>query len=386
MLVIGAGVVGASIASGLAEQGAEVTLLDRGEPGGGTSATSFAWVNANGKEPQHYFELNHAGLREHQALGAGGRPWWEPRGHLQVAVDDDHAVRLVSRLERLRSRGYAVREVGPAGVRALEPSLRVPGPVQVAAFFPDEAHLFPAAYVEEMVRRARAAGARVLPHTEVTSLGPGRRGGALVRASPGETHAADVVVSAVGRWTGGLAARAGVQVPMASFTDPGDLTVGFLGMTTPVRVGVQRVVTTPRVNLRPWGRGRLLVQGLDLDASADPGRVPPVAGTVGSTLVARVAELLPGSGDVGLETLRVGQRAMPADGLTVVGRAPGMDWLYVVATHSGITLAPLLGRGVAAEVLGGHEALFDRFRPDRFDGAPRTAVAGPPAPRRPGEQ
>ncbi|WP_312838978.1 FAD-dependent oxidoreductase, partial [Pantoea piersonii] len=52
--VIGAGVLGLSVARMLALQGAQVTLFDKGAPGAGTSQISFAWVNANGKSPESY--------------------------------------------------------------------------------------------------------------------------------------------------------------------------------------------------------------------------------------------------------------------------------------------------------------------------------------------
>jgi glycine/D-amino acid oxidase-like deaminating enzyme len=65
--------------------------------------------------------------------------------------------------------------------------------------------------------------------------------------------------------------------------------------------------------------------------------------------------------------MRVGQRALPADGLTVAGPAGAAGRIYVVATHSGVTLAPLLGRLAADEIAAGE--LRDElaaFRPQRF--------------------
>ena len=66
--VMGAGIVGSSVAYRLTEGGADVILIDCAEPGSGTTSTSFAWVNANNKLPREYFELNMAGMREHERL------------------------------------------------------------------------------------------------------------------------------------------------------------------------------------------------------------------------------------------------------------------------------------------------------------------------------
>src|SRR6266542_1880217 len=68
VVVVGAGVVGASIAYRLARSGARVTLVDRGTPGRGTSANSFAWVNANDKPPRAYHRLNAESVVAHRRL------------------------------------------------------------------------------------------------------------------------------------------------------------------------------------------------------------------------------------------------------------------------------------------------------------------------------
>jgi len=58
---------------------------------------------------------------------------------------------------------------------------------------------------------------------------------------------------------------------------------------------------------------------------------------------------------------------MPADRHTIAGRIPGLDNAWLIATHSGVTLGPLLGRLIAAEIAGGTpHATLAPFRPQRF--------------------
>jgi glycine/D-amino acid oxidase-like deaminating enzyme len=85
-----------------------------------------------------------------------------------------------------------------------------------------------------------------------------------------------------------------------------------------------------------------------------------------------------------LEKIRVGQRPLPADGLTIAGFADPGSRFYAVATHSGITLAPLLGDLVSGELLGSESPLLADFRPSRFAGG--ATRAAPTAARRPGDQ
>src|SRR5215471_1495912 len=56
--VVGAGIVGASIAYHLARRQVAVTVLEQHRPGAGASSHSFAWLNAFSKEPLAYHDLN----------------------------------------------------------------------------------------------------------------------------------------------------------------------------------------------------------------------------------------------------------------------------------------------------------------------------------------
>ena len=91
VVVIGAGIVGLTIATNLAERGASVTVLEQDAPGTGTTSTSYAWVNANNKQPESYYQLNLAGLQAHWRLAeAHHGDWIVPQGHLEYATDEAH--------------------------------------------------------------------------------------------------------------------------------------------------------------------------------------------------------------------------------------------------------------------------------------------------------
>ena len=85
IIVVGAGVLGTSVAYRLARAGAKVTVLEATRVGGGTSGISFAWTNANNKTPRAYFDLNVAGMRAHAALKDefGATPWWHDGGRVE---------------------------------------------------------------------------------------------------------------------------------------------------------------------------------------------------------------------------------------------------------------------------------------------------------------
>jgi len=60
-------------------------------------------------------------------------------------------------------------------------------------------------------------------------------------------------------------------------------------------------------------------------------------------------------------------RPMPEDGFPAVGFVPGPEGLYVAVMHSGVTLAPAIGRFAAEEILDGARIdLLAPYRPSRF--------------------
>ncbi len=209
-------------------------------------------------------------------------------------------------------------------------------------------------------------------------------GAPAVTTARGEKHAADVIVSCAGRWSTPVAALAGLDVPLLDPDAAGSATVGFLATTEPVPARLSRLLTHSRLNVRPDGGGRLLLQALDLDGAADPASPPPGDGPLAAEITGRLPDVLALTAGTRLEKIRVGQRPLPADGLTIAGFADPDARFYAVATHSGITLAPLLGDLVSGELLGTESPLLAEFRPGRF--ARNRAEAPPTAARRPGDQ
>ena len=68
-----------------------------------------------------------------------------------------------------------------------------------------------------------------------------------------------------------------------------------------------------------------------------------------------------------IERVGVGWRPLPIDGLPIIGHIPGNPRIYLASMHSGVTLAPIVGRSVAMEILDGLrlESLAD-FRVERL--------------------
>src|ERR1700674_886236 len=105
-IVIGAGVMGASVAYRLAQAGSAVTVLEATRVGGGTSGISFAWTHAHRKPPKPYHDLNVGGMKAHAALRDefGATPWWHGGGSLEWEAQTNRAT-IAANVEALSAWG-----------------------------------------------------------------------------------------------------------------------------------------------------------------------------------------------------------------------------------------------------------------------------------------
>ena len=356
---MGAGIVGASVAFRLSEDGAEVVLIDGAEPGSGTTSASFAWVNANNKLPREYFELNVAGMREHERLHDEiGGGWLHSTGNLIQATDEEQED-LERRVGRLRSWSYAAEMLTAATVNEkLEPEAVFPSPETRVAHFPDESWVDAPALTRTLVQAAGRNGALTLIGNAAQDIEVGGEGVTL-RLEKGDTVHADAVVNATGAGAASVAGMVGRRLPLDVFR-------GLL-----VRVSVRdevlgRLMHTPRVNVRPDGPGYVLLH----HDSVDAGLTDDFAGTedpLCAELLERARSVFPALAEAEVVEARLGFRPVPVDGHSCVGALSGVPGYYEAVTHSGVTLGPLVGRLLAREILTGEvDPLIAPFRPDRF--------------------
>ena len=374
VIIIGAGVLGVSVARHLAVAGEDVLLLDRRGAGTGTSATTFAWTNSSRKLRPDYHRLNVAGMEEHARLAERlpGAPSYFPSGALQLA-DAANERRLADNVARLRSLGYPARWVTADEATRLAGGLRVPATITSVAHFPGEGYVLPDLFVRNLLADAVRHGATCMTG-EVEAIDDGPDGVAVTLAG-GRVCTGDRVVLAAGRWTQRLAARAGIDVPMVTDTGRGAQTVGLLGYARDPRLDLRCVIHSPGLNLRPAADGHTVLQALDLNADIDPTDPPPADGAVASTLARRFRAVLPDAAGAPRIDLRIGIRSLPADGHTIAGYASGRPRVYCLVSHSGVTLAPVLGRLAAAEITTDQEQdLLGAFRPTRFTGVARPDI------------
>ncbi|MFD2420078.1 NAD(P)/FAD-dependent oxidoreductase [Amycolatopsis pigmentata] len=362
VVVVGAGVYGAAVAAELARRGADVTVVDGGFPAGGTSGATYSWTNSSGKQPRSYHDLNVAGMKAHRRLARGvpGSDWYHEGGNLEWGGDDSERERLQRKVKTMLGYGYEARWLKREEVLRLEPDVNPAElPADEIAYFPAEGWIEPTRLIGHLL--STVDGQRMWGDA-VTDIEVSGDLVHSVQLASGRRLPADAMVNCAGPQAADVAMLAGLDLPM-------DNKRGALIYTSPVAVSVARVVHAPRVQLRPDGAGRLLLKSFEIDDSvqvSDTGEISVEQAAVDKVVEAGCA-LYPGIRTGSVESVRVGERPIPADGLPVLGRVPGLPNFHFAVSHSGATLSLHAGALVAAEVMGeDHDQELAPFRFERF--------------------
>lgn len=334
VIVVGAGIVGASCAYHLAKAGADVTVLEAGSIGTGASAKSFGWINASFAETPEYYALRRAAIDRFSELSSAlclprvswkGALWWEDEGEAFKA-----------QWAEVNARGYEVDLIDAAGFSALEPA--VANPPAACILGKVEGAADGAAVARALLA---ACDARVLVGCEVTSVSA-----RSVQTSHG-VLTADHVVVAVGAKSGDL-----LGLPMEN-------QAGLILHTKHVAPVVGHIIMSPDVHFRQDPAGQIVMGEIFSGGGLGDREINGFAGE----MLGRLRKRLPRVA-LDIENVMLGVRPVPKDGLPIVG---WVDGVYAATMHSGITLGPLMGQLVAAEILGEQQAILAPFRPARFD-------------------
>jgi glycine/D-amino acid oxidase-like deaminating enzyme len=366
--VIGGGIVGASIAMHLAREGAEVLLFEKSAPAQGATQNSFAWVNAF-VDDTHYRALRLESLDRYRTLDRSLSLNMVWGGYLDWASTAAEADQVRANAQQLAGSPYPTRAVTAEEIAKLDPRV-TPGQITSAIYSAIDAHLDPVYVTQRFLADAARAGARVLYPCEVAALD--------VRAG----HLTGVVTSQ-GRFPlDRLVVAAGVDTPrilaMAGFPLTLKHAPGILAHSTSLPALSRMVHDAPGgVSFKQMSDGSVV--GTDAPSPPDTPAHQGIRAHVesfpsaalrdehGNRILRKIGRFLPGAQDAPLERLTLGFRPMPSDELPVMGALPTLPEIHVAVTHSGVTLAPIVGRLTAAEVLHGSRVdLFAPYRPERF--------------------
>ena len=345
IVVVGAGIVGASIAYHLAKRGVKVTVVEASQPGAGATGKSFGWINATfSKTPQSYFELNRLGIAGWQRLEQelngelqiqwGGSVAWFPPG--------DEADTFQKSVRRHQEWGYGATLIDEHVLRRLLPAIE-PGEIGVAVWSQEEGTVDPLQAANLLLNKAQQYGAEVLCPCTVTGLVCTDRLLQRIETTRGSIDA-DALVLACGVDSPRLAEMAGVRVPLKD-------SPGVLIHIAPEPRTIDPVVLAPGMHFKQERDGRIVAGGQIVAGVGTS--ITEASVYQAEQILEQVQRFLPALSGVAIERVTLGYRVMPQDEFPLIGFTGRCPNLYVAAMHSGVTLAPLIGELAAREILDG---------------------------------
>lgn len=407
-VVVGAGMVGLSVAWFLQDAGVEVTVVERHHPAAGASWGNAGWLSPGLAVPlpdpavlryglralldpssalyvplgldrelwaflvrfarhctprrwqeamRGYREVNSGALEAYDLLASGGVVAETVRAPIVAGfANRRQAAGMLHELELMASAGQVVEVEEIDGDAARKQIPQLSWRVGHALRLSGQRYLDPGSFVAALAESVRDRGGTLLTGRDVDAIEP-RPGGTVRARTPGlDPVDADVAVVATGTWLGRLAGSFGVRTRVRAGR-------GY-SLTVPTAAPVPCPVyfPLPRVACTPY-RGQLRVGGtMELrpaDAPADPARI--------DALIASARPLLAGVDWQRVHDTWVGPRPITPDGMALVG-ATNVPTVYVAGGHGmwGITLGPVTGRLLADQIVTGRRpsalAAFDPLR------------------------
>jgi len=369
VVVIGGGIAGASDAFHLSRAGLSVVVVERGaQLAGLTTAQSVACFRAQWDEPD-YAALVLPSIEVYESFADRvGLPGWEiglrQQGWLFLTGARDGPATIERFVAGHRRFGVDDSEALTGDETRQRFSWVGPG-VTAASFRARDGWVSP---YEVTYGFARASSATFLLKTAAIRIVTDRGAVAGVATSRG-TIATRAVVLAAGPFARGLAATAGVDLPVAALRR-------HRAMVAPrpeiPADGPMTLDMDTHVYWRPEGGGAFLGQGLPEDPS-EPAEAVPLDWTFPAVAMDAAGRLVPFWRELAERltqaevSLGAGQYTVTADGRPIIGAVPGVDGLYVHGGDNGwgVESAPEAGRRLAAIVVAGSDDAANPFRVDR---------------------
>src|SRR5579859_660233 len=369
IIIVGGGIIGCSTAYHLAKRGLDVLLLERHQFTSGSTWHAAGLVgqlrsNANITRLLGYSVELYDRLEAETGYATG----WKRNGGLRLACNADRWIEVKRQATTARSFGLEMHLLSPAEAQVLWPIMNVDDVVG-AAFLPTDGQASPSDITQALVKGARVAGATLVEGAAVRDIlvEDERVHGVLVG---NRRIACGKLVLCGGLWTAGLAARAGVAVPLAAVHHQYIVTEAIAGVTA----GLPTLRDPDRLTYYKEEVGGLVMGGYE------PNPIPWAGGQVPGDFAFRLLAddwdhfepimtlslgRVPVLAEVGIKQMINGLESFTPDGNWIIGEAPEVRNLFVGAGFNAFGIASAGGAGMAlAEWVADGEPPFDLWPVD----------------------
>jgi len=375
VIVIGGGAVGCSIAYQLARRGKDVTLVDKAEPGAGTSTKNFGLVWVHTKEPHTYMELSlRSSLLWPKLVEALGEDvdLRQPGGLAPCLTEEDYE-RAAALIERQRrSPLFQGKMIPPDEVFAMQPGIT--RDLVGASWSPHDGSVNWIKWTHALARGCERAGVRMFHQTEVQAIERDKDNCITGVLTDRGRIVAPHVVCAAGPWSKGVAALVDLQIDF--FPQKGQILITeATDMICPMTMD----------SVRQEPHGQFYMGTTHEDVGFDWSTTQEAYKSIRDY----AARLVPATKDLRVVRHFAGLRPMPRDGKPILGPVPHVPGFYMATSHSGITLSPIHGKIISDLIVEGETDIsIEDYDPLRFqrqgfrDTPDRSMPADPLVPRK----
>ena len=354
-IVIGAGVIGASIAYNLSRRGLKVLILERQSVGAGATGASSGLVrmhynievdSALAWQSFHFFR----NWRER----IGGECGFKRTGFLQI-VSPEKNEQLRGNVEMQKRIGIITDVITAEDVKKIAPMFKTED-FELAAYEPESGYADPVLTTNSFITNAKACGAVLMQDCEVTGMRLSGGNVTGVDSSRGSFDA-PIVVDCAGTFADRVAKMVGVDVPLDTWTHD----VAFV--RRPVNVGMHPTCIDDILSMYFRPEGELTLIGLEdynrmgEAPESDVGRVDP---EFVMRAIDRICERVEGMEEGSLHSTHVGRDGLTPDQRAIIDHA-GPDGFYIACGFSGtgFKLSPAVGVCMSELILDGSAKLVD---------------------------
>lgn len=349
VVIVGGGVIGASVAYHLAHLGwSDVVLLEQGKLTSGSTWHAAGEIVSGGmtNETLAWMALYTRRLYERLEDETGLSTGFRPVGYIQTGNRPERIDKLRREADFLRGMGINRHEISPAEVHDLFPILEDKN--LIAGFYtPEEGRADPANCAMSLAKGARLKGTKIFEDTAVTGFGLDRGRVETVRTTRGDIEC-EYVINCAGVWARQVGAMAGVAVPLQAaehaylisdqiesigpdlplLEDP-DRFAYYREETGGLMVGLFEPIGAP------WSLDKVPGDFVFGEIPSDWDRLAP--------FLEKAMETIPALREVGIRKLFTGPEAFTPDNGSLMGPSPEVENFWVAAGMN--SLGILLGGG-----------------------------------------
>jgi glycine/D-amino acid oxidase-like deaminating enzyme len=376
VVIIGGGVTGTSIAYHLASRGVRhVLILERRFLAAGGTGRSVGIIRQLYPTPETTRMVRRSlEVYRHFGDAVGGASGYVGCGAL-IGVSAAMRPRLEAALARQRDLGVRAELLDPADAGLVEPRIDV-STVAAVLYEPESGYADPSAVTLSYAEAARQRGVRIEQGVEVTAVVTAGGSVTGVRTAGGDAVHAPVVVDAAGLWAVGVAALAGIELPIVVGRHPVFIVERDPGFGAPHLVYLD---LAGGAYVRPETGGLTLTGSLTDDETRHPMDPELLGAAVGldeaEEVLARTSRAVPRLADARYRQGYAGAFDITPDWMPILDQSPVAGfWIAAGMSGHGFKLAPAVGETMAALITGAQPVVS--ATPFRFDRFATPAAAG----------